>query len=49
LISQFPDFKNEIRNFYNKNKKQSRDSPDAFMENLAIEMNDLILTATNEI
>lgn len=49
LFSQFPDFKNEIRGFYNKNRKQSKDNTDAFMKNLANEMNSLISTASNEI
>ncbi len=47
LFSKFPDLKSEIRSFYSSNRKQFRNNPDAFMKNLAIEMNDLISTATN--
>jgi hypothetical protein len=46
LFSQFPNQKKEIRGFYRKYRKQSRDKPDIFMKNLAREMNTL-LTATN--
>lgn len=49
LISKFPGFRNEIRGFYSKNRKQSREDRDTFMKNLAKEMNSLFSTATNEI
>ncbi|MBZ9632445.1 hypothetical protein LB465_16810 [Salegentibacter sp. LM13S] len=49
LFLEFPGLKNEIRSFYNSNRKRSRDNPDVFMNSLAIKMNDLISTATNEI
>lgn len=49
LFSEFPDYRNEIRGFYNKYRKLSRDNPDEFMKNLSYEMNSLISTATTEI
>lgn len=49
LFSKFPDLKSEIRGFYNKYRKQSREKPNVFMRNLANEMNSLISTAKNEI
>jgi hypothetical protein len=49
LFSKFPDLKSEIRGFYSKYRKQSREKPNVFMRNLANEMNSLISTAKNEI
>jgi hypothetical protein len=49
LFSKFPDLKREIRSYYSKYRKQSRDNPDTFMKNLANEMNALISTSTNQI
>lgn len=48
LISRFPSLKSEIKNFYTKNRKQSREIPETFMHNLALEMNILITTNVNE-
>ena len=49
LFSKFPDLKSEIRGFYSKYRKQSRNNPDLFMKNLANEINNLIPSATNQI
>jgi hypothetical protein len=49
LFYKFPDLKREIRSYYSKYRKQSRDNPDTFMKNLANEMNALISTSTNQI
>ncbi|HKL36807.1 MAG TPA: hypothetical protein VJ899_11000 [Salegentibacter sp.] len=49
LFSTFPDLKSEIRSFYSKYRKQSRNNPDDFMKNLANEINSLIPSATNQI
>ncbi|WP_026836907.1 hypothetical protein [Gillisia sp. JM1] len=49
LFSKFSNLKSDIRNYYSKYRKQSRDNPDAFMNNLASEMNALISNSTNKI
>ncbi|OEY71242.1 hypothetical protein [Salegentibacter salarius] len=49
VYSKFPDLKSEIRGFYSKYRKQSRNNPDLFMKNLANEINSLIPSATNQI
>lgn len=48
LYAEFPDLKNEIKNIYKKYAEEERKKPDAFMKNLAREMNFLIFKALKE-
>jgi hypothetical protein len=46
LISKFPNYKKEIKDFYKDYRGQSRNSPDTFMKNLSKEINLLINNKT---
>lgn len=49
LLAQFPNLKGEIKDFYSKYRKQYKDNPDTFMNNLADKMNSLISNSTKQI
>lgn len=49
LSAKFPYLKSELKTFYGKHRKQSRNNPDVFMNNLANKMNSLISSVRNEI
>ncbi|WP_034920264.1 hypothetical protein [Gillisia sp. CAL575] len=49
LLAQFPNLKGEIKNYYSKYRKQYKDNPDIFMNNLADKMNSLISNSKNQI
>jgi len=49
LLAQFPNLKGEIKDYYSKYRRQYKDNPDTFMNNLADKMNSLISNSTNQI